>query len=99
MVKRKIIWTEKANEERKEILDYWIQRNHSKTYSIKLDKLIRNTLKLSALYPETGRKTSYENVRVNIVKEYLIFYEFTETELVVLAIWDGRRDETTLKIK
>lgn len=56
MAKRKIVWTKKANEERREILDYWIKRNHAKAYSIKLDKLIRDTLKLSALYPETGVK-------------------------------------------
>lgn len=99
MVKRKIVWTEKANEERKEILAYYIERNQSKAYSIKLDNLIRDTLRLSALYPDTGRKTAIENVRVKIIKEYLLFYEINETEIVVLTIWDGRRDDTTLKIK
>ncbi len=39
MAKRTIKWTEKANFERKEILKYWINRNESKTYSIKLNKL------------------------------------------------------------
>ena len=45
MAKRKINWTEKANFERKEILDYWIRRNKSKNYSIKLNKLFIETLK------------------------------------------------------
>ena len=99
MVKRKIIWTRKANEERKEILDYWIKRNQSRAYSVKLDKLLRNTLNLAALYPDTGRKTSFENVRVTIVKEYFIFYEISEKEIVILTIWDVRRDASTLEIK
>ena len=44
MAKRKINWTEKANLERKEILAYWIARNKYKSYSIKLNKLIIDTL-------------------------------------------------------
>jgi len=62
MAKRKIIWTQKADEERKQILAYWIVRNHSKTYSLKLNKLIKETLQITALYPDTGRKTNLENV-------------------------------------
>lgn len=99
MAKRKIIWTKKANEERKEILSYWIERNRSKAYSIKLNNLIKETLHLTAFYPESGRKTTFNNVRVKIIRDYLLFYEITETELIVLAIWDKRRDEKTLKIK
>ena len=98
MAKRKIIWTQKANEERKEILAYWIERNQSKVYSIKLNKLIMETLQLSALYPNTGRKTTFENVRVKSIRDYLLFYEASKTTLVVLTIWDGRRNEKSLKL-
>ena len=70
MAKRKIVWTQKANEERKEILAYWLVRNQSKTYSRKLNKLIIDTLQLCALYPDTGRKTTFENVRVKIIRDY-----------------------------
>lgn len=99
MVTRKIVWTQKANQERKEILAYWIEQNQSKAYSIKLNKLIKETLQLAAQYPNTGRKTTLNNVRVKIIRDYLLFYEINETTLVVLAIWDSRRDEKTLNIK
>jgi toxin YoeB len=99
MAKRKIVWTQKANKERKEILVYWLERNQSKTYTIKLNKLIQETLQLCALYPDTGRKTSFENVRVKIIRDYLLFYEATKTTLVVLSIWDERRSDKTLNIR
>lgn len=99
MAQRKIIWTKKAHEERKEILDYWIERNQSKTYSIKLNKLITDTVRLSAQYPATGRKTTLKNVRVKVIRDYLLFYEVHKTALVVLTIWDSRRDEKTLSVK
>lgn len=92
MAKRKIIWTQKTNFERKEILEYWILRNRSKNFSIKLNKLIVDTTQALAEHPTIGRKTNLENVRVKIIRDYLIFYEFSESELVILSIWDGRRD-------
>ncbi|WP_425413884.1 type II toxin-antitoxin system RelE/ParE family toxin [Proteiniphilum acetatigenes] len=64
-----------------------------------MNKLIKETLRLAAQYPNTGRKTTLKNVRVKIVRDYLLFYEINETTLVVLTIWDSRRDEKTLNIK
>lgn len=92
MAKRKIIWTLKANTERKEILEYWILRNQSKKFSIKLNRLFLDTLFLLSEHPTIGRKTDFENVRVKIVRDYLIFYEYTLSELIILSIWDGRRE-------
>lgn len=72
MAKRKVIWTYKANLERKNILEYWIIRNQSKTFSIKLNKLILYNIKLLSEQPAIGRKTDIDNVRVKIVRDYLI---------------------------
>ena len=99
MAARKINWTVKANLERKEILEYWITRNKSKIYSIKLNKLFIDTIKQLAKNPSIGRETSFENIRVKIVRDYLIFYEFDQKQLRVLTIWDGRRDTNNLKVE
>lgn len=98
MAKRKITWTKKANLERKEILEYWINRNKSKTYSTKLNELIKDTLKSLSENPHIGRKSDFDNVRVKIVRDYLIFYSFDTKELIVLSVWDSRRDEQTIKV-
>ncbi len=100
MAKRKINWTEKANLERKEILQYWINRNKSKRYSIKLNKLFVETIKKTAENPMIGRKTDFdENIRVKIVRAYLLFYKFDDKQLKVLSIWDGNRDDNKLEIE
>lgn len=93
MARRKIIWTFKANQERKDILEYWILRNKSKTFSLKLNKLILYNIGLVAEHPTIGRKTNVQNVRVKIVRDYLIFYEFSDSELIILSVWDGRRND------
>ncbi|MDV2447110.1 addiction module toxin RelE [Elizabethkingia anophelis] len=98
MAARKIIWTQKANIERRDILEYWIDRNKSKKFSIKLNKLIVGTIKQIAENPGIGRKTNLENVRVKIIRDYLFFYEFDENYLKVLNLWDGRRDENSQQV-
>lgn len=90
MAERKVIWTAKANQERKDILEYWILRNKSKTFSIKLNKLILYNIGLLADHPAIGRKTDVARVRVKIVRDYLLLYEFSNTELIILSVWDGR---------
>lgn len=95
MAKRKIVWTHKANIERREILEYWINKNKSKIYSIKLNKLIIESLKILSEYPNIGRETSDKNTRVRIVRDYLVFYEVTKSEIIIQSVWDGRRDENT----
>lgn len=92
MAKRKIIWTKTANLERKEILEYWILRNKSKRFSIKLNYLILQTLEVLRENPTIGRLTNVNNVRVKLIREYLLMYEFTDSELIVLSIWDTRRN-------
>ena len=99
MAARKINWTKEANCERKEILDYWINRNKSKSYSIKLNKLFINTLKQISANPEIGRKTDFENVRVKIVRDYLLFYEFDIKQIKVLSLLGGKRDYNTIPLK
>ncbi len=95
---KKVVWTQKAQLERVEILSYWFEKNKTKTYSIKLNKLFVETLKTLAKQPSLGRKTDAANVRVKVVRDYLLFYETSETELIILAIWDGRRNPAQFKI-
>ena len=92
MAKRKIIWTKTANLERKEILEYWILRNKSKRFSVRLNYLILQTLEVLRENPTIGRLTNVNNVRVKLIRDYLLMYEFTDSELIVLSIWDTRRN-------
>lgn len=97
MAKRRIVWTKSAHLERIEILNYWYSKTKSKTYSRKLNKLFYETIKLLCTHPEIGRTSKDSSIRITIVRDYLIFYEFTTTELIILSVWDTRRDEKDTK--
>ena len=92
MAKRKIVWTNTANLERKDILEYWILRNKSKRFSLRLNYLILQTLEVLRENPTIGRRTNVDNVRIKLIRDYLLLYEFTVSELIILSIWDARRD-------
>lgn len=96
MVKQ-IIWSLRAQDDRKEILSYWNNRNKSNAYSKKLNQLFKEAVKLISEFPQIGRPTDIENIRIKIVRDYLIVYEETSIHIHVLTIWDGRRDPEKFK--
>lgn len=96
---RKVIWTEKAQNNRISIFTYWNNHNKSVAYSKKLHKLIIESLQLICKHPMIGKATDLKNVRVKVLKEYLIIYEITDKEIVVLTIWDSRQNPDNLMIK
>lgn len=96
---KQIIWTPKAKNELIEILQYWIERNGSNSFSKKLNGLIEDELKLISEFPKIGRKTDISNVRVKAIQKYLLYYEFNESILFVLTIRHQKRDPDTLNLK
>ena len=95
---KRIIWTIEAQRDRKDILQYWTERNKSKGYARKLDQLLREALKFIVSHPGIGIKTDFENVRAKLLKDYYIFYQVDEA-ITILSIWDCRRDPEKLKLE
>ena len=83
---KKIIWSLRARNDRKNIFKYWNQRNRSNRYSTKLNKLFKEALILVSNHPKIGKLTDKENIRIKIVRDYLIFYEEFEKEIHILTI-------------
>ncbi|MFI5161741.1 MAG: type II toxin-antitoxin system RelE/ParE family toxin [Sphingobacteriales bacterium] len=94
----KIEWSERARKELLEILEYWTNRNKSKTYSIKLNELVLDGVELTAEIPESGIPTKFPNVRIKIVRDYLIYYRIHTASIEVLTIWDSRRNPKKFKL-
>ena len=99
MAKRKIIWSYKAKSKLYEILEFYIERNKSKTYSVKLYKRILKDLKLILKMPNAGMKTDIESVRGLIVENLIVFYEHSADEITIHTIWDCRQNPDDLVIK
>ncbi|MEI6880275.1 MAG: type II toxin-antitoxin system RelE/ParE family toxin [Bacteroidota bacterium] len=98
---KKLIWSKQALQDRKDILDYWINRNKSKTYSIRLNNLFIDAIKIIAEHPNIGIATDFDNVKGKLVKDYYIFYEENQDSIHILAIWDCRQspDKIHKKVK
>lgn len=94
---RQIIQAIRAQQDRKAILLYWNERNKSKIYSKKLNKLFIEAAELLSNHPKLGRKTDMDNIRIKILKDYLMIYEFDDKYLNILAIFDSRQDPDKLK--
>ena len=95
---RRIIWTEQAQFERHEILDYWYKKTGNKKYSKKLAFRFRETVKYIALHNYIGRATDIEDVRVAVCGHYLIFYKLTVEIVTVITVFDNRRNPNSLAI-
>ena len=95
MVKR-VIWTETAKQARREILEYWIRHNSSKTYSRKLSILFKEKVALIRSQNYIGKPTNYKDVRATLVHHFTLFYKITEQEIIIVGIWDNRRNPDDL---
>jgi len=94
---RQVIWSPEALELLEGILTYWEKRNGSKTYSLKLNKLVQDCLKQVSKYPKSGRSAKYKTVHYRIIRDYFIYYTFTDKEIIVLSLCDMRRDPEYIK--
>jgi len=98
MFKRELIWSPQSKIELLDILEYYKKRNGNANYSRKLYARIEELLELCSAHSFIGKPTDFENVRVLIVDDYLIFYEVEHTKLIVLTIWNSRRNPDDLQI-
>lgn len=96
---RKIIWSINAKADKAAILKFWIDKNKSKNYSKKLNHLFKEAVNLISKNPGIGHHTIKDNVRVKIVKEYLIIYEIMIDAIHIHSIIDGRRNPEQIKEK
>ncbi len=99
MAKRKIVWSHKARIKLLMILEFYTERNKSKTYSKKLYTKFNKELSLLLIQPEIGIKTESDLVRGLIVEEFILFYEVTNEMIIVHTVWDSRQNPTNLRIK
>lgn len=96
MAERKIIWTETAALQRRSILEYWLQRNQSPTYSLKLLQLSNEKANLIAENPLIYKTAEFPDTHVAAMGHFSLFYKITDSAIVITAFWDNRQDPKEL---
>lgn len=99
MAKRKIVWSHRVRIRLLMILEFYAERNMSKTYSKQLYTKFNKELSLLHTQPEIGIKTELDSVRGLIVEEFILFYEATNEMIIVHTLWDSRQNPANLRIK
>lgn len=95
---KEIVWTRKSIEDRRKVYLYWAKRNKSDVYSKKLEALFNESARVVAEFPEIGLTTEFEDVKVKIIREFMMFYLLKDEKIVVLRIWDTRQNPKKLKL-
>ena len=62
---RRIIWSKRAQLDRKSILTYWNKRNKSKVYSKKLNSQFIKAIDLIAIHSQAGIETTQKAFEQN----------------------------------
>ncbi|EDM44801.1 hypothetical protein SCB49_14555 [unidentified eubacterium SCB49] len=91
MAKRNVIWTRTADIQFVGILEYWVNRSKSNTYSKKLLKLVSERTKQIAEQPLIFKATDFKDTRVASLGNFSIFYKFNDQEIIITAFWDNRQ--------
>ena len=92
MVRIKIEWSLEARLDLIDILEFYIRRNGNSIYSRKLYLQINKSIQFLVKNPFIGKQTEDPSVRALITGDYQIIYEVFDKLILIIMIWDCRRD-------
>jgi plasmid stabilization system protein ParE len=96
MAKRTVVWTRTADVQFAGILQYWVEKNKSNTYSKKLIKLVSERTEQIAKNPFLYKSADFKNTRVASLGHFSIYYQVSDKRIIVTAFWDNRQDPKKL---
>ncbi len=96
MAKRNVVWTRTADLQFIGILEYWVKKNKSITYSKKLVKLVSERTKQIAEKPLIYKATDFKDIRVASLGNFSIYYKLSNDQIIVTSFWDNRQDPKRL---
>jgi plasmid stabilization system protein ParE len=96
MDKRNVVWTRTADLQFVGILEYWIKRNKTNSYSKKLIQLVAERTKQIAKTPLIYKSTDFKDIRVTSLGNFSIYYKVTDEQIIISAFWDNRQDPKKL---
>jgi len=99
MAPKEIVWSKLAKLQLANILEFYLQRNGSPKYSLKILLEVQALLAVLSKNELMGRLTSNKFTRVIPLKAYLIFYEINGKSIEIVSFWDNRQDITSRKVK
>lgn len=97
MEKRTITWSRSAVFDLLEIMDFYNHQNKSKTYSLQLQKVIKNHLQTIDFSVALPQKTTDEKLYYLTINHIVVCFEINENDIDVQLLIDDRRNPQTIK--
>ena len=94
--KLKVDWSETAELQFFDILEYWTKRNKSSVYAQKLSKEVWERTVQISINPLSYVSTNFLNTRKAALGHYSIYYKITDTKILITAFWDNRQNPKKL---
>jgi plasmid stabilization system protein ParE len=98
MEKKKVIWTRKAEIQMYVIMDYYVDRNKSDSYSLKLQSDIKQKLRKLDFTTTLPKKSSIKDLFYFIHNHISVFFLVHKEHIVVILVWDERRNPNDLNL-
>ena len=92
MAVKKIIWSKRAKTELNETLEFYLERNGSPDYSLKIILRLESLTNTLTKNYFIGRLTSNKSTRVIPMENFLIFYDLGIDFIEIVSFWDNRQD-------
>lgn len=96
MAQKKVVWTQTAARQRRSILDYWLNRNKSNAYPLKLLRLSNEKANQIAANPLLYKAADFPDTRVAAMGHFSMFYKISDDSIIITAFWDNRQDPEKL---
>ena len=95
---KRVVWSKPAVADRISILEYWLTRTGSRTYSKRLNLDIQRVVQLLSQFPALGRRLKGREERFFVVDHYLVIYFDAPERIEILHVWDSRTNPENLPI-
>lgn len=73
--------------DRNSILEYWLQRNRTNEYPLKLLRLSNEKANQIAANPMLYKAADFPNMRVAAMGHFSLFYKITGDTIIIAAFW------------
>ena len=91
------VWSTVAKRNIAQIKQFYDDRNKNSNYSKKLRLVFKNAAHVIEMQPEIGTRTNIERIKGFIILNYIIFYEILEDHILILMVWDSRKDPSQIE--
>lgn len=89
----RVVWTDEAEDQLFNVLDYWKNRTQSYSYPIKIKEELDQRIEFILENHLIGKESEIPGVRsLNFLKYFKIIYGIYKGQLVILNFWDMRQD-------